>query len=63
MKIEFVHAETNRVIGILSEDLEPSNSTVASVLRAKRRMGWTDDEVRQRLPGWSNGYYFARQVD
>lgn len=59
--IEFIHIATGTVVGTLTDDLIPSNRAIESVLHAKREMGWTDEEIVQRLPGWSNGYYAARR--
>ncbi|MGI8939005.1 MAG: hypothetical protein ACR2JF_12505 [Iamia sp.] len=60
--IEFVHIATGTVVGTLTQDLIPSNAAVSSVVDAKRHMGWTDEQILQRLPGWSNGYYLARSA-
>lgn len=59
--IEFVHVATGKVVGTLTDNLIPSNSAARSVVEAKRRMGWTDGQILERLPGWSNGYYAARR--
>lgn len=62
MSIEFVETETGQVVGTLDDDLHPDNGIAASVLAAKRQMGWSDEDIRQRLPGWTNGYYLARSA-
>lgn len=60
--IEFVHIATGTVVGTLTQDLIPSNAAGRSIVEAKRHMGWTDEQILERLPGWSNGYYCARRA-
>lgn len=60
--IEFVSVATGDVVGTLDPvTLQPSNGMVASVVRAKRDMGWSDEQIVAWAEGWTNGYYSSRR--
>lgn len=61
--IEFYKVADGTLVGTLDPaTMEPSNGTVASVVRAKREMGWSDEQILLWADGWSNGYFAGRKV-